>query len=395
VRRKPLSSIPPSAFLLSFFSIFALCHTGVTADGIAITNRASQILGATTCSSTSCHGGAGPNQNQFLTWSLRDVHSQRPFATLTTARSKQIGDALGIKDAAADERCTACHAPLQAVPPHLRAADFKVNEGVSCESCHSPAESWLRGHTRPDWTRADRTFAGLRDLKNLYVRANTCVACHQTVELPLLKAGHPELIFELDGQSVAEPRHWREPAGGSGALAWLVGQAVALRELSWQLSRETAPDEQLAARWHALLWLLQRLDGLDPGFPSLGQVPTAPEPRNFGAAQKLADDLARHAAGSPWTDGMSRSALRTLAATGSAFRNDQVSVSLHARRAERLVLALDRLLAAEPARAAAPASAKLNNLFKLAQSLPDFDPAAFAVVMEDFAREIGSVGVAR
>lgn len=366
------------------------------AQGITATNHLSQVLGATTCSSSSCHGGAGPDQNQFLTWSLRDVHSQRPFATLTTARSKQIGDALGIKNTATDARCTDCHAPLQGVPPELRAADFKVHEGVSCESCHGPAESWLRGHTRPDWTRADRTFAGLRDLKNLYVRANTCVACHQTVELPLFKAGHPELIFELDGQSVAEPRHWREPAGGSGAQAWLVGQAVALRELSWQLSREATPsDGQLAARWSALLWLLQRLEGLDPGFPSLGNVSAALEPRNFGAAQKLADDLARHAAGSPWTDGMSRSALRVLAATGSAFRNDPVPVALHARRAERLVLALDRLLAAGPGIAAAPASTRLNSLFKRAQSLPDFDAAAFAAAMDDFAREVGSADAAR
>lgn len=395
MRRKPLSSTSPRILLLICCSLFVLCHTGATAEGTPATNYISQVLGATTCSSSSCHGGAGPDQNQFLTWSLRDVHSQRPFATLTTARSKQIGDALGIKDTAADERCTACHAPLQGVPPHLRAATFKVNEGVSCESCHGPAESWIRGHTRSDWTRADRTFAGLRDLKNLYVRANTCVACHQTVELPLLKAGHPELIFELDGQSVAEPRHWREPAGGSGAQAWLVGQAVALRELSWQLSREATPDEQLAARWNALLWLLQRLDGLDPGFPSLGNVSTALEPRNFGAAQKLADDLARLAAGSPWTDVMSRSALRSLAATASAFRSDQVPVSLHARRAERLVLALDRLLAAGPGDAAAPASAELNNLFKLAQSLPDFDAAAFAGAMEDFAREVGSADTAR
>jgi len=101
-----------------------------------------------------------------------------------------------------------------------------VSEGVSCENCHGPAENWLRAHTRSDWTHADRTFAGMRDLKNLYVRANNCVACHQTVELPLLKAGHPELIFELDGQSVSEPKHWRKaPIGaarrpGSSVKLW-------------------------------------------------------------------------------------------------------------------------------------------------------------------------------
>jgi len=92
----------------------------------------------------------------------------------------------------------------------------------------------------------------MRDLKNLYVRANTCVACHQTVATPLLKAGHPELIFELDGQCVSQPRHWREKTNWNGAQAWLIGQAVALREMSWQLSREAEPDQKLMVRWSAL-----------------------------------------------------------------------------------------------------------------------------------------------
>jgi hypothetical protein len=69
-------------------------------------------------------------------------------ATLATARSKQIAEALQIKDPAADARCTACHAPLHEVPENLRGDDFKISEGVSCESCHGPAENWIRAHTR-------------------------------------------------------------------------------------------------------------------------------------------------------------------------------------------------------------------------------------------------------
>ena len=67
------------------------------------------------------------------------------------------------------------------------------------------------------------------------MRANTCVACHQNVDSDILAAGHPELVFELDGQSVAQPKHWTDPPD-TGARAWLVGQAVALRETSWRLS---------------------------------------------------------------------------------------------------------------------------------------------------------------
>ncbi len=73
-----------------------------------------------------------------------------------------------------------------------------------------------------------RVTAGMRDLRSFYVRANTCVACHQTLDSDIIKAGHPELTFELDGQSVPEPKHWRDDDPSSALRAWLVGQAVAL-----------------------------------------------------------------------------------------------------------------------------------------------------------------------
>ena len=40
-----------------------------------------------------------------------------------------------------------------------------------------------------------RVGAGMRDLRNFYVRANTCVACHQNVDQELRTAGHPLLTF--------------------------------------------------------------------------------------------------------------------------------------------------------------------------------------------------------
>jgi hypothetical protein len=212
----------PTAGLVAAFFLAA-----ATAPGA---DTPAKFLGANSCASTGCHGGGGQNQNQFLVWSLKDFHSQRPAATLTTARAKQIADALDMTDATADTRCTSCHAPLHEVPEDQRGENFKVSEGVSCESCHGPAEKWLRAHTRHDYTRADRTAAGMPDLQDIYVRANTCVACHQVVSEPLLKAGHPELIFELDGQSVAEPKHWTAEKNGNSAQVWFIGQAVALRE---------------------------------------------------------------------------------------------------------------------------------------------------------------------
>src|SRR6185503_15513470 len=107
---------------------------------------AARFLGSQSCASSGCHGGAGAHQNQFLVWSTRDFHSLRPFATLTTARAKQIAGELQIADPAREARCTSCHAPLAGVPAQLQAAPLKASEGVSCESCHGPAERWLRPH---------------------------------------------------------------------------------------------------------------------------------------------------------------------------------------------------------------------------------------------------------
>ncbi|HEY1662584.1 MAG TPA: multiheme c-type cytochrome [Verrucomicrobiae bacterium] len=344
-----------------------------------------KFLGANSCASTSCHGGGDSSQNQFIIWSLKDFHSQRPFATLVTARAKQIADTAGISDPTTDERCTSCHAPLADVPENLRGGNFNISEGVSCESCHGPAGHWIRSHTRTDYTRADRTAVGLRDLANLYVRANACVACHQVVAEPLLQAGHPELIFELDGQSIAEPKHWSATKNGNGAQAWFVGQAVALREMSWELAQDKSPAENEINRWNALLWLMIRAGTIDSNLPKPPDITFRPNAENFELIQRWSDSLAQAAAELPWTDQLSQAALDALANTSADF-NATIPQPVQARRAERLVLALDRLLTAQ--RNFPPGSvcdADLNQLFKLTQSAPDFDAAQFTRVLKQFA----------
>ena len=347
-----------------------------------------RFLGANSCSSSSCHGGGGANQNQFLAWSLKDFHSHRPVATLATARSKQIADALNIKDATADDRCTVCHAPLNAVPENLHGDNFKVSEGVSCESCHGPAENWIRSHTRTDYTRADRTAAGMRDLQNLYVRANTCVACHQNVDADILKAGHPELIFELDGQSVAEPRHWSAEKNGGGAQAWFVGQFVSLREMSWQIAQEKSPTENQINRWSGLFWVSKIALRSISDMVGDKTLPTAPAEAVEAAepVRSEADKTAQHYAAAAWTDDQTRKMLFAVAASSGSFRDSSVSQNLQARRAERVVLALDRLVAALPElKNNEPVQSSLNQLFKLAQSIPDFDSAKFAAGLDTFS----------
>ena len=353
------------------------------------------IPGPATCATSGCHGGADAISRQYVIWSQRDVHS-RAYATLTSARAARMGEALKIAQPAQSTTCTACHAPLQTVAPALLMANAHVEDGVTCVSCHGTPENWLRSHTRPDWTHADRVAAGMHDLRNLYGRANTCVACHQNIDPALVKAGkHPQLIFELDGQSASEPKHWRETASWSGAEAWYVGQLVALREMSAALERSSADVELDGPRWAGLLWVLQRCDkdvadtslvSLTPEFTTSAYAAarSASDLRAQLVASHFGDRKDNNAAPEPWDPRVAKELLKVLAASYPAFLESSVNKTVQAYRAERLVLALDRLLASlPPKQRPAAASTQLDALFQHAQSIPDFSP-------KDFARELAA-----
>lgn len=370
----------PCLFLVGILLVFSVGSGGnLRADD--------RFIGAESCATSGCHGGGTENRQQFTIWSRRDTHS-KTFSTLTTARSARMSESLKIADPTRSTRCTTCHMPFFEVPAARFASQIKATEGVSCESCHGPAESWLRTHTRPDLSHEEKVAAGVRDLRNLYVRANSCVACHQNVDADLLRAGHPELIFELDGQSVSEPKHWRETGEFRGPQAWLTGQAVALREVSWQLAGK-AGDEKAPMRWAGLLWLLQQTAGVDSSLPSLAGISTEAKEGDFDQARQKADALAKKSAESVWTPARVQQALLKLSGTREQFADGKTPAIIQARRAERLVLALDRLVASLPDKATVRAlQPPLNQLFKLAQSLPDFQPATFAVALGEFETKL-------
>ncbi len=340
-----------------------------------------KFLGSQSCSSSSCHGGASEKTDQVTIWFKSDFHHVRPTARLETRRAAVITENLRMGNPMQATACTVCHAPLQTVPPAQLGPDAHVIEGVSCENCHAPAEHWLISHTRKDWSTADRVQAGLRDLKNLYVRANTCVACHQNVSKTLRDAGHPALIFEMDGQCATEPRHWSKAKDKPGPQIWLVGQAVALREMSWQLSLETEGDEILRQQWDGLEWLMESISKIDASWPQLSSADRG----NFQQVQQWSDELAKAVAGITWSGDLTRKCLTAVADSSNTFANQQPPNAIQARRAERLVLAMDRLLkGATKLSNNQELSRTLDGLFADVQSLPDFKSDEFAKHLEEF-----------
>ena len=199
---------------------------------------AQSFIGAGGCSGSNCHGGTVAASepasriwgNEYAIWSLNDKHA-KAWRVLDEPRSKRMAEILKIADARTDKRCTVCHAAGS--PQKL------TSDGVACEACHGPAEKWLGPHTQAN-SHAASIATGMVDTKNLRIRATKCLDCHlgatdKVVDHEMIAAGHPDLNFELDTFTAAQPAHFREPKPSPGdslprVRVWAVGQAAALAQ---------------------------------------------------------------------------------------------------------------------------------------------------------------------
>lgn len=363
-----------------------------------------EFMGAMTCSSSLCHGGGGIERGAYTIWKRSDPH-QHSAATLAGTRAARIAQGLALVSAAGSARCTECHLPLASVPEDRLAHGMDVRmEGVTCESCHGPAQNWIRSHTRRDFTHAQNVQTGERDLRGLYARANVCVACHQVLAPDLLTAGHPPLLFELDGQTDAEPRHWIDPGGDYfGPQAWLTGQAVALREMSWALGQNPNAVPEAREQWRALVWLLQRTRtargaAAEHDLPGFDAVPNSGDfnPGNVARTQSDADDYARAAAHLEWSRATTRRCLDSLAGVDKEFvpvAGGDGDLALR-NRAQRLALALSRLMAPlqkHDTAKWATASQELDQVFAAADARMIFDGNNFADHLKRFSSELAKI----
>lgn len=204
--------------------------------------------GVATCAGSTCHGraegnGAVVRQDEISTWqspsSQSGAHS-RAYAVLAGRRGQQIADSLGLGPATQAADCLGCHATF--APKQQRGPRFSLADGVSCESCHGPAEKWLASHYARPATHASNVSDGLIPLDQPKVRANNCLDCHygsknrgQFVTHSMMAAGHPRVSFELDLFSALQQHHdedddYRQRKGRMNSVRlWAVGQAEAVK----------------------------------------------------------------------------------------------------------------------------------------------------------------------
>jgi len=95
-----------------------------------------KYIGAPKCKM--CHNKPAKGE-QYNIW-LKGPHANA-MKTLASEESKKIAAEMGISDPATDPACIKCHSTVGAVDKSL-VASIKMDEGVSCESCHGPGSRY-------------------------------------------------------------------------------------------------------------------------------------------------------------------------------------------------------------------------------------------------------------
>ena len=230
------------------------------------------IRGAASCATSSCHGGprAGvasadaPRGSEYPLWLESDPHAQS-WKTLSSDASVQILTKLGIlrdgkiANRAAYENCLACHNTDRKIG--IDQLSPRIPEGVGCESCHGPSESWYDRHYQgPDSVKNATANLGLTDSRSLVKRAKICSTCHvgskdRDMNHDIIAAGHPALYFDMAVYHEAYPKHWRDKdqyEADFRSQLWLAGK-IAMVDSELELLESRACKSLPISTWPELV----------------------------------------------------------------------------------------------------------------------------------------------
>lgn len=179
---------------------------------------ATKIVGSDECAK--CH------ENEVKQW-MQTPH----FATFEELhrkpRAKEIANKLGVSSIKRNQVCTQCHYTLQTQEGRER-----VVAGVSCESCHGGALSWLKLHADYGGEKvtremespahrekrvADSIAQGMNNPHNVYLIARQCYDCHTVPNEKLVNVGGHlagSAEFELVAWFQGQVRHNFARTGG-------------------------------------------------------------------------------------------------------------------------------------------------------------------------------------
>jgi hypothetical protein len=383
---------------------------GQSAEAQLAISKEFKYTGTGSCAASSCHGAKKPAakpgdpDDTYTVWATKDKHN-KAFATLQKKESVAIAQKLKIAKATESDKCTGCHALHVTKEQLTPKAKYDIGDGVSCDSCHGPAEKWLDGHDKGEkgWGHAKSITMGMYDTKDVLKRAELCVSCHLSIDAEMVVAGHPTMIFELDSFSQNQPPHWKDQKEWFGALAWSIGQAVALREASQQLAaraKGNASDTLIKESWeqtrghaislHPLLAQVNADAGkkIDAEITAMGdgkdKAKVASAATNVG---KIAGDLAKQLSQTKFNKDIVWATLK------AAVSDPDRATSAGLRSAEQVAMSVDSLFRAVNPIAKPPEGKAIDAAIgKMFDELPtkpaDFDPKKFSANLQAVAKNI-------
>ena len=124
-----------------------------------------KYIGASKCKM--CHNKP-PKGEQHNKW-MEGPHAGA-MKTLSSEKSMEIAKAKGIADPTTDAGCIKCHSTVGHIDAKL-VATIKIDEGVSCESCHGPG-SMYKGAS----VMKNRELSMQKGL--ILPTEEVCVTCH-------------------------------------------------------------------------------------------------------------------------------------------------------------------------------------------------------------------------
>lgn len=184
-----------------------LVIAGIAADK-TVASDAAKIMGPNACAE--CH------KQEAEAWQAS--HHFKTFREMPRRKeANEIAERLGIQRIRSESLCLNCHYTVQ-----QKENRSQPIAGISCESCHSAGEDWIKVHSqfsgKTEKTETKEEAAArlkLADSKGMirpssvYRLAKNCLGCHIVPQEDLVnKGGHPAgSAFELVSWSQGEVRH--------------------------------------------------------------------------------------------------------------------------------------------------------------------------------------------
>ena len=166
-------------FSTSLFPVIVFFFT-FSSNSTIVAGDAPKLVGVKTCGM--CHKKDAEG-NQLKVW--QDSKHANAYKTLQSEEADKIAKDKGIDGKAAEAKeCLVCHASGYDVDASLLAKNFKVEEGVQCETCHGAGGKFKKKSTMKDHAKA--VAAGLVEYKDEAAIKTQCVTCHNE-ESPTFK----------------------------------------------------------------------------------------------------------------------------------------------------------------------------------------------------------------